>query len=219
MENYSVSIDTTMYGEIKSLADHTKQARLKIGGARPKEITSNRIPRAGKELDAIVRATEEATNMIMEAAETIMSAYFSNAEAKSEVDEACSFQDVTGQRISKVVQTLTFIDDWLGRLLGAADGLADEPPHEGVTQGDVDSMFAPTGEDTSADTTPVVAPWPDEVPVPIAATASEPAVAPILCAPEPAVAPHDDPPTDDAPAKPNSSAEKISQAEIDALFD
>ncbi len=240
MESYFASINTTMYGEIKSLADHIKQARLEIGRARPNEITSNRIPRAGKELDEIVRATKEATNTIMEAAETIMSADFSNAEAKAEVDaacmntfEACSFQDVTGQRISKVVQTLTFIDDRLGSLLGAVDGLADEPPHEGgastgdeallngpqlhgegVTQDDVDSMFGPTGEDASADTTPVAvpapvaAPRPDEVPVPIAATASEPAAAPIVCAPEPAAAPHDDPPTDDAPAKPNGSAEK-----------
>ena len=143
MERYFASIDTTMYGEIQHLADHIKQARLEIGRARPNEITANRIPRAGKELDEIVRATEEATNSIMASAESIMSVDSSNDEAKAEIDaacmnifEACSFQDVTGQRISKVVKTLDFIDERLGSLLGAVDGVADEPPPDAALAGD-----------------------------------------------------------------------------------
>ena len=71
--------------------------------------------------------------------------------------EACSFQDVTGQRISKVVNTLAFIDERLDTLLEAYGGVADSVPEsedradpllsgpqldgEGITQEDVDSMF------------------------------------------------------------------------------
>jgi len=43
---------------LKSLANHIKQACLEIGRARSNEVTSNHIPRAGKELDEIVRPTE-----------------------------------------------------------------------------------------------------------------------------------------------------------------
>ena len=77
--------------------------------------------------------------------------------------EACSFQDVTGQRISKVVNTLAFIDDRLDTLLEAFDGVPDSVSDEddgsdpllngpqldgeGISQNDVDSMF---GDDQAA---------------------------------------------------------------------
>ena len=76
------------------------------------------IPQAGLELDAVVEATESATDKIMEAAENIMAGDPGDPEAYSEmvnnkvieIFEACSFQDITGQRISKVVKTLNLID-------------------------------------------------------------------------------------------------------------
>jgi len=60
----------------------------------------------------------------MEAAETIMAADPSDAEAYKEtvnnsvmsIFEACSFQDITGQRISKVIETLSVIEQRLNRL-------------------------------------------------------------------------------------------------------
>ena len=256
MERYFASIDTTMYGEIQRLAGHIKQARLEIGRARPNEITANRIPRAGKELDEIVRATEEATNSIMASAESIMSVDSSNDEAKAEIDaacmnifEACSFQDVTGQRISKVVKTLDFIDERLGSLLGAVDGVADEPPPdaalagddallhgpqlsgEGITQDDVDSMFdsAGAGRDAATDAPPVAAPEPvaasvasDVVPE-IAAAPPAPAAPPVAPTPapepEPVAASQDEPPPTADVPVKSNDSAKSSQAEIDALFD
>ena len=67
-----------------------------------------------EELGAIVRAIETATNTIMECAETVLAAdtadpvaYRTLVEEKMlAVFEACSFQDITGQRIARVVDSL-----------------------------------------------------------------------------------------------------------------
>ncbi len=123
---------SSIYREIQELADHIAKAKNDIARAQPNEIKSERIPRAGKELGAIVQATEGATNAIMEAAEEIMAAGSTDADKSALMEaacmrifEACSFQDVTGQRISKVVSTLTFIDERLETLLEAYGGVAD----------------------------------------------------------------------------------------------
>ncbi|WP_025897998.1 protein phosphatase CheZ, partial [Kordiimonas gwangyangensis] len=112
------SIDTSIYRECRSLSDYIHNARKEIAALQPGDLESARIPRAGLELDAIVAQTEEATNTIMEAAEEIMGLDpddKDNYVAKSQdavmrIFEACSFQDITGQRISKVVETLSHIE-------------------------------------------------------------------------------------------------------------
>ena len=70
-----------------------------------------------------MQATETATNTIMECAEALMGADASDPAAyKALVDEkmmmifeACSFQDITGQRIAKVVETLQHIEERVAR--------------------------------------------------------------------------------------------------------
>jgi chemotaxis regulatin CheY-phosphate phosphatase CheZ len=118
MESFFRSVDIKIYQECQNLSDYISNARKEIAALEPENPDNARIPRAGKELDAIVRATEEATNTIMEAAEEIMSADISEIDAYQQtvneavmrIFEACSFQDITGQRISKVVETLTYIE-------------------------------------------------------------------------------------------------------------
>lgn len=118
MQLYFRSVDTRIYEEVQSLSDYISNARKEIAALQPENLEGARIPRAGKELDAIVKQTEDATNTIMEAAEEIMSADNSDAQAYQTVVsdacmrifEACSFQDITGQRISKVVDTLQHIE-------------------------------------------------------------------------------------------------------------
>ena len=90
---------------------------------RPNELKGERIPEAGRELEAIVQSTEDATGTIMDAAEEIMGADMSSSEGADAINdackrifEACSFQDITEQRISKVVSTLTFIEERLNQL-------------------------------------------------------------------------------------------------------
>lgn len=118
MDGFFRSVDLKIYEEVQNLSDYISNARKEIAALQPENLENSRIPRAGKELDAIVKATETATNTIMEAAEEIMAADTSEAEtyqatvndAVMRIFEACSFQDITGQRISKVVETLTYIE-------------------------------------------------------------------------------------------------------------
>jgi chemotaxis protein CheZ len=100
--------------------------------------------RASRELDAVVNATERATQQILEAAEAIDEAANSlSASLKREqeqalandirdhvvrVFEACNFQDLCGQRIAKVLATLKFVEDRVARMLdiwGGPDAIAD----------------------------------------------------------------------------------------------
>ncbi|CAN0512551.1 unnamed protein product, partial [Phaeothamnion confervicola] len=117
MQAYFSSIDTTIYTEFASLSKYIDQARKDIASLQPSDMNAQYIPRAGQELDAIVESTEAATNTIMQAAEEIMAADTNDTVAYQElvgdavmrIFEACSFQDITGQRISKVVETFTYI--------------------------------------------------------------------------------------------------------------
>lgn len=124
MQAFFRSIDTSIYRECRALSEYISNARTEIAALQPGNLETDRIPRAGMELDAIVQQTEEATNTIMAAAEEIMGADTSDAEAYQalvqdaimRIFEACSFQDITGQRISKVVQTLAHIETRVAEL-------------------------------------------------------------------------------------------------------
>ena len=66
------------------------------------------LPDASVELNAVVDATEQATNQIMESSEALTALPFADAQTTMQVNahvtrifEACSFQDITGQRIAK----------------------------------------------------------------------------------------------------------------------
>lgn len=125
LESYFKSIDLTLYKECQDLADYIEDARAEISSLSPDHDDSAGIPRAGQELDAIVEATESATDTIMQAAEDLMSLDTEDFdEYKNHVNdevmkifEACSFQDITGQRISKVVKTLNHVEDRVSKLI------------------------------------------------------------------------------------------------------
>lgn len=118
MQSFFRNIDTSIYRECRALSEYISNARSEIAALQPGDLEDTQIPRAGMELDAIVQATEEATNTIMQSAEDIMGADPSDFDAYQatvndavmNIFEACSFQDITGQRISKVVHTLSHIE-------------------------------------------------------------------------------------------------------------
>jgi chemotaxis protein CheZ len=119
--------DIKLYRELESLALYIESAKAEIAALSPDEISSTHIPKATDELDAIVDATEGATNAIMGAAEKIEAAAAEIqgdaaavlTEAVTAIYEACSFQDITGQRITKVVRTLKHIDEKVSALVAA----------------------------------------------------------------------------------------------------
>ncbi len=122
------SLDKSVFRELKEIADYIGRMREEIGALQANDMSRARIPAAGQELDAIVKSTEEASNTIMECAEAVMAAeaidlasYRAFVEDRMMVlFEACSFQDLTGQRISKVVSTLKTIESRVNRFAEAA---------------------------------------------------------------------------------------------------
>ncbi len=102
-------------------------------GSKGEEMT-----RVTNELDAVVIGTEGATENILSAAEFIdetantLSARIDKDDAELANDiqdkvvqifEACNFQDLTGQRITKVVSTLRFVEDRIIQMMDIWGGI------------------------------------------------------------------------------------------------
>jgi chemotaxis protein CheZ len=173
LQTFFSTLDTAVYRELREIATYINDMKAEIGALQANELKESHIPAAGQELGAIVKATEEATNSIMECAETVMAADARDPAAyKALVDaqmmrvfEACSFQDITGQRIAKVVETLQQIEQRVSRFVEAMrakdlSGFIDEQERnraerknrfmlngparegEGIAQAQVDQLFA-----------------------------------------------------------------------------
>jgi chemotaxis protein CheZ len=120
-------VNLKIYSELEGLAKYILSAKREIAALRPDEITAEHLPTATDELDAIVGATEEATNTILQAMEVLgnltekMPTEIADQvnDAVTQVYEACNFQDVTGQRITKVVKALKHIEDRVDGLVAA----------------------------------------------------------------------------------------------------
>jgi chemotaxis protein CheZ len=127
MQRFYEDMDNAVYRELREIAGYIESLKREIGALKANEIKSARIPAAGQELSAVCQATEAATNTIMECAEAVIAADGRDQAAyKALIDEkmmiifeACSFQDITGQRISKVVETLQLIDERVSRFARA----------------------------------------------------------------------------------------------------
>lgn len=106
--------DNPLYGECLMLAAYLTKARTELEGVRPMTLRDMHLPTAKGELEEIRAHTEEATNTIMESAETILSTDAESVddyqgfvtEQVLKIFEACSFQDITGQRAEKVATVL-----------------------------------------------------------------------------------------------------------------
>jgi chemotaxis protein CheZ len=129
MEGDITGADIRVRSELQSLVEYIQQAKTEIAALSPGEIHDEHIPVATDELDEVVKATEEATGTILDAAEELESlAGELSGEAAEKITaiatkiyEASNFQDVTGQRITKVVNTLKHIETKI-RVLAEACG-------------------------------------------------------------------------------------------------
>lgn len=119
--------DIQLFMELESLAHYIDAAKKDIAALRPDQVRDEHIPSATDELDAIVEATAEATNRIMDCTEIIESEFPNMppdvldkiTEATTSIFEACGFQDITGQRITKVVNALKDIEEKITQLVDA----------------------------------------------------------------------------------------------------
>lgn len=110
--------ETSLLSEVEALGRTISSAKAEIAALGVDDITDNHIPFATDELDAIVEHTATATNAILTSCETLdeVAGHLTGEpaaklqDATTHIYEACSFQDITGQRITKVVTTLKAID-------------------------------------------------------------------------------------------------------------
>jgi chemotaxis protein CheZ len=128
LHSFYTQLNTNRSQDFQAIADSIAQARAEISAQNP----DGAFPNAGAELAAITQDTETATNAIMTAAETIMA--FDAADPKvadritdevMKMFEACAFQDITGQRVSKIVRLLNQIEARVADLAEAV-GLGEE---------------------------------------------------------------------------------------------
>ena len=128
--------------------------------AMPAAATRN----SGLELEAVVQATEAAANQIMEAAEAIgdwlrdggrdVESLEVVASKLNSIFEACSFQDVTGQRIRRAIQHLQHVETMLTEAMphhehGTHPVAPDIDPD--LHQEDVDRVFGMVPASASPD--------------------------------------------------------------------
>jgi chemotaxis protein CheZ len=145
-----------LYQQLLSLATYIEMARQDVAAIRPAEIRASKIPAVTDDLDAIVGHTEEATGVILDAAEKLEQVSGKlDGEAQSVVNdavtriyEACNFQDLTGQRITRVVKAIKDIETKVDALLTALNAQL------GLTADEVasiaDNEVAPILSDESA---------------------------------------------------------------------
>ncbi|TAN48072.1 MAG: hypothetical protein EPN26_13045 [Rhodospirillales bacterium] len=165
--------------EFVRLFGHIQRIRQELAALGPASADEDHFGGMADQLDAIVAATEEATNAIMGAMEVMETnltqlkgmipgedaqRLLAGAEEQiGQVYEACSFQDITGQRITKVVKSMKFIEDRITNMIGmwrpdelkqVAGDVKKELTEEqkllngpqlkgqGINQADVDKLFS-----------------------------------------------------------------------------
>jgi chemotaxis protein CheZ len=131
---------------LRQLKDETDAIHRAINRTKQEiaalHVTALNAPEAGRaarELDAVVGSTERAIQQILAAAEDIddaantLSAALKNEQERAlaqdirdqviRIFEASNFQDLAGQRISKVLATLKFIEERIARMMEIWGGI------------------------------------------------------------------------------------------------
>lgn len=119
--------------EVAEIAHRIEGTKREIAQLRHPLASDDRLVAASEELGAIVDATESATSDIFNEVEQVeeiarelqsiitddyqMQRVNQIADLCTRIYEACSFQDLTGQRITKVVRTLTFIEERVNAMM------------------------------------------------------------------------------------------------------
>ena len=126
--------EATLLREVEELGRTIATAKAEIATLRVDDITGHDIPFATDELDAIVEHTAQATHAILESCEMlddVSGIVHGEPAAKlqaatTRIYEACSFQDITGQRITKVVTTLKTIETKVAQIISTFGASAVE---------------------------------------------------------------------------------------------
>ena len=133
--------DLHLMEQVGSLAEWLDGAREDLSMLGAGSIVEHQIPAATNELEAVTIHTEAATTRILyecEALERAMdgtTCHPAVSVAVARVYEACSFQDITAQRIAKVVQTLRLLETHLSHIVRIVGYVPLPEPSPGEQRG------------------------------------------------------------------------------------
>lgn len=133
--------------ELDLIHEAINRTKREIAVLHGKSFEGEEMTKVTGELGAVVGGTEEATQQILEAAEAIDEAASAMSKPQSAdqqarlsqdiqervitIFEACNFQDLTGQRINKVMTTMKFIEHHINVMMeiwGGVDAIKAHAP-------------------------------------------------------------------------------------------
>ena len=133
--------------ELDLIHDAISRTKREIAVLHGTSFNGEEMAKVNGELGAVVGGTEHATQRILEAAESIDQAASALSKVNSpeqqrvlseeiqerviSIFEACNFQDLTGQRITKVMATMRFIEQHINAMMdiwGGVDAIRAHAP-------------------------------------------------------------------------------------------
>jgi len=141
LETYQAQLSEMqkLKGELVIIHNAITRTKQEIATLHVTGFQGQNMSRMTHELDAVVNGTEQATQTILNMVEeidqlatTMIDQGKDEAEKQAgreiqdrvvKVFEACNFQDITGQRISKVVNTWKFIESHVGQMMEIWGGI------------------------------------------------------------------------------------------------
>jgi len=168
LETYRAQIEQCekLKVELDLIHDAINRTKREIATLHGKSFDGGEMAKVNGELGAVVGGTEQATQQILEAAEAIDQAATALSKNTSpdqqkllseeiqerviSIFEACNFQDLTGQRISKVMTTMKFIENHINVMMdiwGGVDALkAHATPIVDAREGDAKLLNGPKSD-------------------------------------------------------------------------
>ena len=165
LETYRAQIEqcAKLKVELDLIHDAINRTKREIATLHGKSFDGQEMAKVNGELGAVVGGTEQATQQILEATEAIDQAATALSKNTSpdqqkllseeiqerviSIFEACNFQDLTGQRINKVMTTMKFIESHINVMMdiwGGVDALkAHAAPIVDAREGDAKLLNGP----------------------------------------------------------------------------
>lgn len=156
--------------DLVDMANAISRTKSEIASIKPAEDREGKIGVASNELDAIVETTEKATSEILATVERIQEVAWTLREQgtdpavcdvldrqTTEAYTACSFQDLTGQRIRRIVNVMRFLEARIDAMIDilriserdAPEAESEDPlrsgpagPGAGLAQSEIDELIA-----------------------------------------------------------------------------
>src|SRR5256885_8430741 len=166
LETYRAQIEqcAKLKVELDLIHDAINRTKREIATLHGTSFDGHEMAKVNGELGAVVGGTEQATQQILEATEAIDQAATALSKNTSpdqqkllseeiqerviSIFEACNFQDLTGQRISKVMTTMKFIENHINTMMdiwGGVDAIkAQATPVVDTTEGAANMFTGPT---------------------------------------------------------------------------